>query len=102
MTEPALAAAVAATIIIAAVGIVTSAVLRAANYPHPTSMVTALALLTLLSLMGLGITDGEAANTFGTLAATGIGAIAGAVTAQFQTTKPDPPKEGTTDDNPTE
>lgn len=98
MTDQGLAAFTAAAIIIVAVGIVTFAVLRAANYPHPTSMVTALSLLTLLSLMGLGITDGEAANTFGTLAATGIGAIAGAVTSQFQKT---PPNEEETDDNTT-
>ena len=87
MTDQALAAATAAAIIVVSVGIVTFAVLRSARYPHPTSMVTALALLTLLSLMGLGISDGEAANTFGTLAATGLGALAGAVTSQFQGTK---------------
>lgn len=97
MTDEALAATTAAIIIIVSVGIVTFAVLRAANYPHPTSMVTALALLTLLSLMGLGITDGEAANTFGTLAAAGMGALAGAVTSQFQT-KPPPGKEPPDDD----
>lgn len=89
MTDQGLAAFTAAAIIIVSVAIVTFAVLRAANYPHPTSMVTALSLLTLLSLMGLGITDGEAANTFGTLAATGIGAIAGAVTSQFQAKQTD-------------
>lgn len=81
--EPIVVLVSGAIIVLAAWGL-TFAVLRAAKYPHPTSMVTALSLLTLLSLMGLAIADGEAANTFGTLAATGIGALAGAVTSQFQ------------------
>lgn len=95
--QQALIVVVSAGIIIAAAWGLTFAVLRAARYPHPTAMVTALALLTLLALLGLGIADGEAANTFGTLAATGMGALAGAVTSQFQT--PKPPQEGTSDDN---
>lgn len=80
--DPVAAAAAVFIIVVVAWGL-TLALLRAARYPHPTSMITALALLTLLSLLGLGMTDGEPANTFGTLAATGMGALAGAVTSQF-------------------
>ena len=79
-----LAVGAAVVIILAGSWGLVFALLRAARYPHPTAMVTALSLLTLLSLIGLGVSDGEAANTFGTLAATGIGALAGAVTSTFQ------------------
>lgn len=92
MNDALIIVATAAIIVFAAWGLMW-ALLRAAAYPHPTSMITALSLLTLLSLLGLGTTDGEAANTFGTLAATGMGALAGAVTSQFQAAKDDKRKE---------
>ena len=47
------------------------------------TMIVAVALLTMLSLVGLATSDGEAGATFGTLAATGIGALAGAVAGRF-------------------
>lgn len=71
--------------------------LRAARHPHPTAMITALSLLTLIALVGLGTATGEAASTFGTLAATGMGALAGAVTSQFQNK---PPQQEDKDDRP--
>lgn len=95
-TDPVAALAAVAIIVGVAWGL-TAAVLRAAHYPHPTSLVTALALLTLISLIGLGVTSGEAANTFGTLAATGIGALAGAVTSQFQRPRKDDDDKGNND-----
>jgi hypothetical protein len=93
VSEPLVAVTAAAIIVFAAWGLM-FALLKAAQHPHPTAMVTALALLTLLSLLGLAISDGEAANTFGTLAATGMGALAGAVTSTFGT---QPTKKGPTD-----
>ena len=83
VADPLVVLVSAGIIVLAAWGL-TFAVMRAARYPHPTAMVTALALLTLLALLGLGLADGEASNTFGTLAATGMGALAGAVTSTFQ------------------
>ena len=81
-TDPVAAVAGVVVVVSVAWGL-TAAVLRAARYPHPTSMVTALSLLTLIALIGLGLTDGETATTFGTISATGIGALAGAVTSTF-------------------
>lgn len=56
------------------------AILRAAKYEAPSSLIVALSLLTFLSLAG-AISTGE--TELITLAATGIGALAGAVSAQF-------------------
>ena len=93
-------AAAAVVLIVVTAGGLTWALLLAAKQPHPVAMVTALALLTLLSLLGLAITSGEPASTFGTLAATGMGALAGAVTATFQSKNDDdtPRKEPADDD----
>jgi hypothetical protein len=37
----------------------------------------------MISIIGLGTAGGDTAQVFGTLAATGMGALAGAVTIQF-------------------
>lgn len=63
--------------------VLTWAILRAARYPAPTLMVTTLAILTMLALIGLGTAGDDIAREFGTLAAVGMGALAGAVTNQF-------------------
>lgn len=85
MTETVDPAAIVVTIVVV-LGVafaLTWAILRAAKYPAPTLMVTTLAILTMLCIIGLG-TAGEATEQiFGTLAATGMGALAGAVTSQF-------------------
>ena len=57
------------------------AVLRAAKYPPPTSLITALSLLSLLAILGGIATNNNAAWTIG---AAGVGALAGSVTALFQ------------------
>jgi hypothetical protein len=79
------ALAVAAIIIVGIAAIMTFALVRAAQYEHPTTMLVDVALLTMLCLVGLAVsTDNTAAEaTFGTLAATGFGALAGAVTGRF-------------------
>jgi hypothetical protein len=56
------------------------AILRAAQYEAPASLVVALSLLTFLALAG-AIAGGSTELT--TLAATGLGALAGAVSSQF-------------------
>lgn len=83
-TEPTpQALAFAALVIVVIAGLMTFALVKAAKYAQPTLMIVAVALLTLLSLVGLAVSDGEASATFGTLAATGIGALAGAVAGRF-------------------
>jgi hypothetical protein len=56
------------------------ALLRAAEYPAPSALVVALSLLTFLALAGSIATS---STELVTLAATGIGALAGAVSSQF-------------------
>jgi hypothetical protein len=56
------------------------ALMRAARYPPPILLVTSLSMLTLIALLGAIVTDNSAV---GTIAATGIGAVAGAVAHQF-------------------
>ena len=58
----------------------TKAMLQAFLYPDPQPLAIALGLLTLIALIGALITGNTEAYT---LCATGIGAIAGAVTANF-------------------
>jgi hypothetical protein len=56
------------------------AILRAAQYEAPASLIVALSLLTFLSLVGA---IAASSTELTTLAATGIGALAGAVSSQF-------------------
>jgi Mn2+/Fe2+ NRAMP family transporter len=61
---------------------ITRSMVRVAeNVPDPQPLVIALALLTLLALLGALVTGNENAYT---LSATGLGAIAGAVTATWK------------------
>lgn len=62
------------------VGIVVWALLRAGRLPAPMALVVALALLSTISLVGFVFTSKESMLT---VAATGVGALAGAVSAQF-------------------
>jgi hypothetical protein len=78
-----IAVAAAVVIILGVAWALTWAILRAARYPAPTLMVTTLAILTLIALFGLGVADDTTAQEFGTLAAVGMGALAGAVTNHF-------------------
>jgi uncharacterized membrane protein len=57
------------------------ALLRAARHPAPTSLVVALSLLTLVALIGFVATQAESLVA---VASAGIGALAGAVSAQFR------------------
>lgn len=69
------------------------AILQAADHPAPTSLVVALSILTLVAIGG-GISTNS--NEAWTIAAAGVGALAGSVTAIFQKPHDDddqPPKE---------
>lgn len=80
VTEGIEAAAVGFVVVLVLAFVFVWAILRAARYESPASLVVALSLLTFLSLAG-AIASGSTELT--TLAATGIGALAGAVSAQF-------------------
>jgi predicted Kef-type K+ transport protein len=67
-------------LIIILAGVFVWAILRAAHFPPPTSLVVALSLLTFLALAGSIATQ---STELVTLAATGIGSLAGSVSAQF-------------------
>ena len=67
--------------------IVSFAVLRASKYPPPTALITALSLLTLFAVAG-GIASRN--DEAWTIAAAGIGALAGSVTSMFQAGRPIP------------
>jgi hypothetical protein len=68
-----------AMVLLAAV-IVSFAILRATKYPAPAALITALAMLTLFAIAG-GIASRN--DEAWTIAAAGIGALAGSVTALF-------------------
>ena len=57
------------------------AVLRSAQLPPPTALITSLALLSLFAIAGGIATDNDASWT---IAAAGVGALAGSVTSIFQ------------------
>lgn len=83
MTEPTVAAAAAGVlVIVGCAAVLTWGLLRAAVLPHPMAIVIALSILTMLSIVGALVAD-QLSDQFLTLAATGIGAIAGAVTSSF-------------------
>lgn len=66
------------------------AILKAGRLPHPSSLITALSLLTFLALIGFLLTEAESLVA---LASAGVGAIAGAVTTSFKDEKSElPPK----------
>jgi len=71
-------------VLIAAV-VISFAILRASKFPPPTALITALTLLTLFSVAG-GIASRN--DEAWTIAAAGIGALAGSVTSMFQSGKP--------------
>jgi len=75
-----------AMVLVAAV-VVSFAILRASKYPPPTALITALSILTLFSVAG-GIASRN--DEAWTIAAAGIGALAGSVTAMFQQGRPIP------------
>jgi hypothetical protein len=81
--EP-LAALIVVVIVVGIAWGLTWALVSASNKPGPVLMIVSVSILTLLSLIGLAVSSGETANTFGTLAATGLGALAGSVTAIWQ------------------
>ena len=85
--ELALIAIALAIIAVVALGwFMTRALLSAATH-RPAAMITvALSILTLVALLIFSITESE---TMGTVAATGVGALAGSVTAMFQDRKKD-------------
>jgi hypothetical protein len=64
------------------------ALLRAAQYPSPTTLTVSLSLLTFVSIAGAIISQ---STELITLAATGLGALAGAVSSQYD--KKDPPTD---------
>lgn len=70
--------------------VVVFALLRAGRYPPSVGLVISLSLLTTISLAGFAITQLE---VLGTIAATGIGAIAGAVSAAWGDRSTPPKKE---------
>lgn len=72
---------VAASFAVLVVSVFVAALVIAVRHPAPAGLTLALGLLTLIALLGLIATRDE---TFATIAATGIGALAGAVTQQFR------------------
>lgn len=86
---PAALAFAAVVVVVAVAALMTWAVVRAAQHAPPTTMIVAVAVLTLLALVGLAVTDGETSSTFGTLAAMGMGALAGSVASLFQHNRKD-------------
>lgn len=86
MAEPTVAAAAAGVfVIVGCAAVLVWGLLRAAVMPHPMAIVIALSILTLVAIIA-ALVD-EASDRFITLAATGIGAIAGAVTSSFNSGK---------------
>ena len=69
------------------------AILRTGKLPHPASLVTALALLTFIALIGAiyAISVNRGAEPLIAIASAGIGAIATAVATTFKTNDPPPP-----------
>lgn len=99
VTEPAF---VAAVVIMLAAGFgLGFALLRAARYPHPTSLVTALSLLTLIALVGMGISTDQQSQAYAQLAAVGLGALVGAVNSVYGNNG-DKHKKGEDDDSNTD
>jgi hypothetical protein len=80
-TDP-VAATAAVVVIVGCAAVLTWGLLKAAMLPHPMAVVIALSILTMLSIVAALLTE-EFAEQFATLAATGIGAIAGAVTSSY-------------------
>jgi len=79
---PAMAALVVGmAMVLVAATVVSFAVLRASKYPPPTALITALSILTLFAISG-GIASRN--DEAWTIAAAGIGALAGSVTSMFQ------------------
>lgn len=85
---PAVAALVVGmAMVLVAATVISFAVLRASKYPPPTALITALSLLTLFAIAG-GIASRN--DEAWTIAAAGIGALAGSVTSMFQQGRPIP------------
>lgn len=88
-----------AVIVVIAVGVLVGvgliwALLSAAKLKDPALVVTSLSLITMAALVGYGLTRLE---IMGGLAATGIGALAGAIAGLYQKPKDDesPPEDDT-------
>ena len=77
----------AMVVILIAATVISFAVLRASKFPPPTALITALSLLTLFAIAG-GIASRN--DEAWTIAAAGIGALAGSVTSMFQQGRPIP------------
>jgi len=75
----------AMVVVLIAATVISFAVLRASKFPPPTALITALSLLTLFAIAG-GIASRN--DEAWTIAAAGIGALAGSVTSMFQQNKP--------------
>jgi uncharacterized membrane protein YccC len=64
----------------AIVAVVVLAVLRAGKLPHPMPLIVALTVVTIVALAGYVLTEDA---PLATIAATGVGALAGALSATF-------------------
>jgi hypothetical protein len=73
--------ALAVMLILGAAILIAWAVIRSAQLPPPTALITSLALLSLFAIAGGIATDNDASWT---IAAAGVGALAGSVTSIFQ------------------
>lgn len=82
VTQPGALILIAGSVVIAGVAawFLSKSMIRAAEFPDPQPLVIALGILTLVALLGALVSGNENAYT---LAATGMGAIAGAVTATW-------------------
>jgi predicted exporter len=81
LREIALAIVIAFTATLGTIGVVVWALLRAGRLPSPMSLVVALSLLSVIALIGFIFTSNESLLT---IAATGVGALAGAVSTEFR------------------
>jgi hypothetical protein len=79
--ELALAVVIAFVLTMATAGVVVWALLRAGRLPSPMALVVALSLLSMLALGAFVFTNNESLLT---ITATGVGALAGAVSTQFR------------------
>jgi hypothetical protein len=86
----------AGVIVMVAAMLMALALNRAAAQPPPSALITALALLTLFAIAGGIATNNDESWT---IAAAGIGALAGSVTALFQEGRWQPPPDNPPDDH---
>jgi hypothetical protein len=85
-----------AVLILATAIIMVRSLIAAATRPPPSMLIISLSLLTLLAISGGVITNNDEAWT---IAAAGVGALAGSVTSLFERYRPEDERESREDEN---